>query len=269
MLSLALPSFSPVCSAHPLHCLLLIYHCPPSPPLPVYLHNVNSSLSWALPLSLKVKFKTLPTAIKLWPLFLFLWTWRKILKFLSISFENNAYKHDIGHKAYGRIKHTDLICRNPASWFLWQLLGHCFMAIMGIDDRERETSSGGLYFFSFFNPTSFPHRLFHSFPCLSRSPVPYISFTWALPLTLCCINFLSSYPIFPTSSLTLSLFLNISSPSLGRLFLSDIDWVCSSAAVKLWKWVVSLVILYCCQAFTSHLGMCVVQWGDAVHVCMS
>lgn len=75
----ALLSVSLVHSAFHLHRLLLISHRPTPPPLlhplcpplTIYLHNVYSSLAWALSLSLKVKLKTLPTSIKLWPLFHF------------------------------------------------------------------------------------------------------------------------------------------------------------------------------------------------------
>lgn len=142
-----------------------------------------------------------------------------------------------------------VVAPNPSMLVFMSLLSrHCFMAVMDSGDRERETSSGGHYFFSPFEiPASFPHRLFPSLALslsLTGSTVPYISFTWTLPLTLCYINFLSSQPIFSACSLTLTL---LPRPTfhlfLWGAFLSDIDWIYLSAAVKLWKWVVSLLIL--------------------------
>lgn len=102
--------------------------------------------------------------------------------------------------------------------------------------------------FSFEIPASFPHRLF---PFLSVSPshrehcaiyllymnspsyIMLYQFSLIPTHFLCPLSYSQAFPR-PTFHLF-----------LWGVFLSDIDWVYLSAAVKLWKWVVSLVILCC------------------------
>lgn len=117
----------------------------------------------------------------------------------------------------------------------------CFMAVMDSSDREREASSGGHYFFSPWNPCFISpqtHSLtltvshFHQERC---AVCLFYIMLYQFPLIathfLCQLSYSHYFPR-PTFHLF-----------LWGVFLSHIDWMYLSAAVKLWKWVVSLVIL--------------------------
>ena len=146
----------------------------------------------------------------------------------------------------------------PACWVLWVCYRGIALWLVRTVATEKEKPLLVVITFSLLK------SLLH-FPTESFPPSAYLSvshgalcrislFTWTLPLTLCYINFLSSQPIFSACSLASHSFAR---PTfhlfLWGVFLSDIDWIYLSAAVTLWKWVVSLVILSCLLSLYQQL----------------
>lgn len=137
----------------------------------------------------------------------------------------------------------------------------CFMAVMDSGDRERDNLLWwSLLFFPFWNPCfispqtlSLPlpvsvsrgeRRAVYLFYMNSPSYIMLYQFPLISTHFLCPLSYSHSFP-----RPTLHLF----------LFSSDVNWIYLSAAVKLWKWGVSLVVLCC---LLSHRGVCELRQGD-------
>lgn len=157
-----------------------------------------------------------------------------------------------------------VVTQNPSMLVFMSLLSRlCFMAVMDRGDRERETSSCGHYFFfprnpcfispqtrSLALPVSEPHQE-HCAVYLFYMYSPFYIMLYQFPLiSTHFLRLLSSSHYVPRP--TFHLF-------LWGVFLSDIDWMYLSAAVKLWKWVVSLVILCCLLSLPTAIRMRVLR----------